>query len=174
VLEGVPDLRVADVANPVVDVFGLLLVGLLLVLQMRTRRVSVRRLWLIPVLVVVLSLLTLVRNAPPDLLAWAWLGAALIAGLVIGLARAALVDVRHVDPEAGVLQVQNTQLGVVLWLGVFAARAVIRQVVARSSPESATVDLVSASLLMLSLGNVVANAAATYRAYERAKRSLAW
>jgi hypothetical protein len=166
--------RVADVANPLVDVFGVVLVGTLLVLQMRTRRVSVRRLWLIPALVVVLTVLTLGRNPPSDLLGWAWLGAALVAGLVIGLARVALVDVRHVDPDVGVLQVQNTQLGVALWLVVFLARAVIRQVVARSSPESATVDLVAASLLMLSVGNVVANAAATYRAYERAKRSLAW
>jgi hypothetical protein len=173
--EGVPGVvRVADLANPLVDVVGLLLVGVLLVLQMRQRRVSVRRLWLIPLLVVVLTGVTVGRNPPPDLLAWAWLGAALIAGLAIGVARAALVDVRHVDPEAGVLQVQNTQLGLALWLGVFAARTLIRQVVARSSPESATVELVTASLLTLSVGNLVANAAATYRAYERARRSLAW
>jgi hypothetical protein len=166
--------RVADVANPLVDVVGLLLVGVLLVLQMRKRRVSIRRLWLIPVVVVVLTCATIVTKPPADLVSWGWLGLALVAGLVIGVTRVALVDVRSVDPAAGVLQVQSTQLGVLLWLGVFAARAIIRQVVGRSDPQASIVEVVVASMLMFSVGNVVANAAATYRAYDRARRSLAW
>ena len=167
-------MKVADLSNPLVDVFGLLLIGGLMVLQMRKRRVCVRRLWLIPALVIVLTCVTLLGHPPTDLVSWGWLGAALVVGLAVGLTRVALVDVHQVDPDTGQLQVQITQLGVLLWLAVFAARVVIRQVFGRSDPDASIVGLVTAIMLMFSVGNVVANAAATYRAYERAKRSLAW
>ena len=43
------DIWIADASNPLVDLAGLLLVAGLLVHQIRRRRVSIRRLWLIPV-----------------------------------------------------------------------------------------------------------------------------
>jgi hypothetical protein len=136
--------------------------------------VSVRRLWLVPVILVLLTAVTLVRSTPSDLGAWGWLGLGLLLGLVVGLVRGTQFDVRAVDAEAGKLLVQNTQLGVLLWLVVFALRVVLRQVVGRSDPDPSTAGLVTSAMLAFGVGMVVTNALSTYRAYQSVKRSVAW
>ncbi|MBV9170699.1 MAG: DUF1453 family protein [Chloroflexi bacterium] len=167
-------MRIADLSNPLIDAAGLLLVGVLLLMQMRQRRVSVRRLWLVPLVLVLLTAVTLVRSTPGDLGAWGWIGVGLLLGLLVGFVRGTQFDVHRVDTDAAKLLVQNTQLGVMLWLVVFAGRVVVRQVVGRSNPDPSIAGLATSALLAFGVGMVVANALATYRAYQSRKRSLAW
>jgi hypothetical protein len=166
--------KILDLSNRLVDVGGLLLVGVLLLLQMRQRRVSVRMLWLVPAILILLTAFTLVRSTPSDLGAWGWIVLGLVLGLVVGLVRGTQFDVQRVDAQTGKMLVQNTQLGVLIWLVVFAARVAVRQVVGRSDPDPSTAGLVTSALLAFGVGMVVANALSTYRAYQSAKRSVAW
>jgi hypothetical protein len=167
-------MKIADLSNPLVDLAGLLLIGVLLLGQIRTRRVSVRRLWLIPLLIIILTGIVIAANPPSDVSGWGWLGLALVIGLIVGAARVAFTDVRHVDPKTGALLVQSTLIGIVLWLVIWAARIIIRQVVGRSEPDASTAALVTAILLTFAVGNIVANAFSTYRAYLSTTRSVAW
>ncbi|MBV9582545.1 MAG: DUF1453 family protein [Chloroflexi bacterium] len=167
-------MKIADLSNPLIDAGGLLFIGILLLGQLRARRVSVRRLWLIPVLLVVLTGFVIVENPPQDLSGWGWLALAFVVGLIVGAVRVAFVDVRRVDPKRGVLLVQSTLIGIVLWLAIWAARIIIRQVVGRTEPDASTAALVTAILLTFAVGNILAHAYSTYRTYLSTQRSVAW
>ncbi|MBV9357978.1 MAG: DUF1453 family protein [Chloroflexi bacterium] len=160
-------MKVLDLTNPLIDLGGLLLIGVLLALQLRRRKVSIKRLWVVPVVITGLSLFHLARNVPEEWSVWGLLAAAFIGGLVIGFVRAQLVDIQHVDPRRGVLLVQSSLLGVLVWFAVFVARVVLRQVVSRSGPDASTINLVTGCLLVLAAGSVLANAIWTYRLYAR-------
>jgi hypothetical protein len=160
-------MKVADLTNPLIDIGGLLLIGALLAFQLRKRRVSIKRLWLVPAVIVALSVAQLARTAPEDWSVWGLLLLTFLLGLAIGFARAQFVDVHHVDPERGILLVQSSLLGVLVWFAVFVARIVLRQVVSRSGPDPSTVELLTGGLLLLAAGTVVANAIWTYRLYAR-------
>ena len=160
-------MKVADLTNPLIDLGGLLLIGVLLALQIRKRQVSVRRLWVVPVVVTALSLLQLARSTPEGWTIWGLLVLCFLGGLVIGFARAQFLDIHKVDPERGILLVQSSLLGVLVWFAVFVARVVLRQVVSRSGPDPSTINLLTACLLLLAAGTVVANAIWTYRLYAR-------
>ncbi len=158
-------MRAADLSNPLVDVIGLALVGILLALQFRERRVSVPRLWIIPALVLVLSALSVSRNPPAEPSGWAWLGLGLVLGVGVGVLRGALTQVQHVDRAGSALLVRSSLWGVMVWLVAFALRTVVRQFVAGSGPDAATASLASATLVMVALGTVLANTLALYRVY---------
>ena len=53
---------------------------------------------------------------------------ALLVGAVMGSVRGALIDVHNIDTSTGDLLVQNTTIGVVLWLVAFAVRIAIGQI----------------------------------------------
>ncbi len=158
-------MKVLDLSNPLLDLAGLLLIGVLLAQQLRRRQVSIKRLWVVPVLITGLSLFHLARNVPEGWSVWGLLLLSFVVGLVIGFARAQLVDIHHVDPQRGVLLVQSSLLGVLVWFAVFVARVVLRQVFSRTDPS--TINLVTGCLLVLAAGTVVANAVWTYRLYAR-------
>jgi hypothetical protein len=159
--------KVADLTNPLIDIGGLLLIGALLALQLRRRQVSIKRLWVVPVVITGLSVFHLARNAPEGWSVWGLLLLSFLVGLAIGFARAQFVDVHKVDPERGVLLVQSSLLGVLVWFAVFVARVVLRQVVSRSGPDASTINLLTGCLLVLAAGTVLANAIWTYRLYAR-------
>jgi len=161
-------MRVVDLSSPLVDVLGLALTSGLLALQFRQRRVRVRSMWVIPVVVLVLSVLSVSHNPPAEVSGWAWLGLGFVVGLSIGIARAALTNVHDVDLSGGVMLVRSSAFGVLVWLAAFALRSVVRQLVASSGPDSSTAGLVSEALLMVALGTVLANASVLYRTYRSA------
>jgi hypothetical protein len=121
----------------------------------------------VPVVITLLSVAHLVRSVPVGWIAWGLMLLAFLIGLVIGLLRAQFVDIHNVDPERGILLVQSSLLGVLVWLAVFVARVVLRQVVGWSGPDPSTVDLLTGGLLLVAAGTVVANAIWTYRLYAR-------
>jgi Protein of unknown function (DUF1453) len=166
--------KIADLSNPLVDLAGLLFIGVLLLGQIRTRRVAVRRLWLIPLIVIILTGVVVALKPPADLSGWGWFGLALVIGLAVGFTRGAFTDVQHVDPRGGVMLMRSTDMGILLWLAVWAVRIVIRQMVGQSEPDASTASLVTQILLIFAVGTVVSNAVFTYRAYVSAKRSVAW
>ena len=167
-------MKIADLSNPLIDIAGLMLIGILLLGQVRARRVNVRRLWLVPLLIIILTGLVIAENPPRDLSGWGWLALALVIGLVVGAVRVAFTDVRRVDPKTRVLLVQSTFIGLLLWLVIWAARIIIRQVVGHTEPDASTAALLTAILLMFAAGNIVATAFSTYRAYLSTTRSVAW
>jgi Protein of unknown function (DUF1453) len=167
-------MKFAELSTPLFDIGGLLLIAVLLLGQIRTRRVSVRRLWLIPLVIIVLTVVVVASNPPRDLSGWAWFALALVVGLAVGFARVVFTDVRHVDPKTGVLLVQSTLVSILLWLAIWAARIIIRQVVGRTEPDASTVALVSGIMLTFAVGNVVSSSISTYRTYLSTKRSVAW
>jgi hypothetical protein len=167
-------MKIADPSNPLIDLAGLLFIGVLFLGQLRTRRVAVRRLWLIPLLIVILTGVVVASNPPRELSGWGWFGLALIIGLAVGFTRGAFTDVTRVDPSTGVMQMRSTQIGIALWLAVWAARIIIRQVVGRTEPDASTVSLVTGILLMFAVGSVVSNAVSAYRTYLSTRRSVAW
>jgi hypothetical protein len=165
---------IADPSNPLVDLAGLLLVAGLLLLQLRRRRVSIRRLWLTPAVLVAVTAWSLFQHAPAQVTGWVWLVAALLIGGVMGGVRGALVDVHRVDPTTGELLVQNTGLGVIIWLVAFAARIVVRQVVGHTQADSSALGVAMTALLLAALGGVVARSISLYFSYQNVKRSVAW
>jgi len=165
---------IADASNPVVDLVGVLLVAGLLVLQIRRRRVSIRRLWLTPAVLVAVTAWSLFQHAPEQITGWVWLVLALLIGAVMGSVRGALVDLHNIDPTTGAVSVQNTSLGVVVWLVAFLARIAIRQVVGHTQADGSVLAVAMTALLLAALGGVVARSISLYFSYQSVKRSMAW
>jgi hypothetical protein len=157
-----------DLTDPLIAAGGLVLLGVLLVLQRRERRVSVWRVWLVPVLPAVLTGLSILRHRPASPWAWAWLGLGLVIGLSTGSVRSGLTRIRDVDRATGVLLVQPSLLAVLVWLVAFLARIVVRQVVGQRDPDPSTAGLVAAALLTATLGPVLARAVWVVRTYVEA------
>ncbi len=165
---------VADPSNPLVDLVGALLVAGLLVLQIRRRRVSIRRIWLTPVVLLAVTAWSLFSHPPAQTTGWLWLVLALLIGVVMGTVRGALVDVHHIDPATGALLVQNTNLGVVVWLVAFATRIAVRQVAGHSDLDGSTLGVVMTALVLAALGAVISRSISLYFSYQSVKRSMAW
>ncbi len=167
-------MSIADLTNPLVALAGVLLVASLLVLQIRRRRLSIRGLWLTPAVLVGLTAWTVIANPPPQSSGWLWLGLALCIGLVVGAVRGVLVDVHRIDTADGTMLVQNTRLGVLVWLVAFVCRIVVRQVMGRADPDTSALDGATAALLVAALGVVISRSISMYFAYQSVKRSMAW
>ncbi len=165
---------IADPSNPLIAVAGMLLVAGLLSLQFRRQRVSIRRLWVTPTVLVALTAWTLIQNPPPQASGWLWLGVALCVGLIMGAVRGVLLDVHRIDPTTGELLIQNTRLGVLVWLVAFIARIALRQVFGRSDLESSALAVVTTALLLAALGVVISRSISLYFSYQSVKRSMAW
>jgi len=164
----------ADLTNPLVAAAGVLLVAGLLVLQIRRRRLSIRGLWLMPAVLTGLTAWGLIANPPPPGWGWVWLGLALCIGLVVGAARGVLVDVHRIDTASGSMLVQNTRLGVLVWLGAFVCRIAVRQFISRADPDTSALGGATTVLLVAALGVVISRSISMYFAYQSVKRSVAW
>jgi len=167
-------MSLADLTNPLVAAGGVLLVAGLLLLQIRRRRLSIRGLWVTPVVLMGLTAWSLIANPPPQSWGWLWLGLALCIGLVVGAARGVLVDVHRIDTATGTMLVQNTRLGVLIWLVAFMCRIVVRQVISRADPDTSVLGGATTALLVAALGVVISRSIAMYFAYQSVKRSVAW
>ncbi len=106
-----------------------LVIALFVWRMMRPQRISVRRLWVRPVL---LLLVTGVAIAASQMVApsrWWVLAAVLIAGAILGVPLGVLRG-RHTQlrptERPGVVYVQSSPLIIAIWLAAFVARAVVR------------------------------------------------
>ncbi|HEY1295805.1 MAG TPA: hypothetical protein VGJ60_22235 [Chloroflexota bacterium] len=165
-------MKIITLSEPLLVAAALLLVSGLLVLQLRTRRLNVRIMWLVLAVLAGLTALVLSLN-PPDGSSWLWLLLAGGLGGLVGTTRGQLTDIRDADPDAGALLVQSTRIGVLLWSAALVARVVLRQVVGRSNPDGATVSLTTASLLVFAVADLLANTIAIHRAVQHVRRITA-
>jgi len=165
-------MKIVTLSEPLLAAAAIVLVAGLLLAQTRSRRVTMRRLWIVAGGIVILSGV-LLSLRPPQSSDWPWLAAAGLAGLVVGATRAALTSIRGID-ASGAIDVQNSRLGVLVWCAALVGRVVLRQVVGRSDPDAAAVSLATASLLLFAVGNVLANTATLQRAARQARARLAW
>lgn len=97
--------------------------------NMRTRRVTLGRMWLVPVLLCVVAVLTLLGNAPTEMRAPLATSLAvvvgLLAGMVLGLARGHTSRIR-LGEQPGTLYMDPSPLLIGIWLASFASKFVLR------------------------------------------------
>ena len=134
----------------------LIFLGIVILRNSRARTLRIERLWITPAIVMTLTVLTFVASPPPTPvgIVMDFVALALGAGLGWWRARASRFTV---DPETHVITSKVSPVGMLLILGIFAARYLLRSLLTADS----TVLHVSAieagdSFLILAVGLVSA------------------
>lgn len=94
----------------------------------KPRRVKPNRLWIYPLGITVLVLLTLSKGVAPDLVAYAYFAAAIAAGAALGWFTTQHVELT-LDDATGTIMSKPTQFGTILTAAVFILRFAIEYVV---------------------------------------------
>ena len=138
------------------NLIPLVFLGIVILRNSRARTLRIERLWISPAIVMALTVLTLAASPPPTAvgIAMDFVALALGAGLGWWRARASRFTV---DPETHVITSKVSPVGMLLILGIFAARYLLRSLLTADS----TVLHVSAieasdSFLILAVGLVSA------------------
>lgn len=136
------------------------LVALVVILwrQRRKRIVHLRRLWIVPSLLLAAVVHTFAQQPPPSLLMDAGLLLAIVVGAAVGQWRAQLKTLSF-DADGRILS-SNSATGLILILGLFAFRYAMRTVGAAWLPLDPTV--VSDVFLLFAVGMVSASRLALY------------
>jgi hypothetical protein len=108
-------------AGPWVLIIPLIVIGLVILRNSRARRLRVEALWIMPTVLIALTVLMLVAQPLPHPRALIAAGAALAVGVAIGWWRGRLTNIT-VDPETHALTSKASPVGMLLILGVFALR----------------------------------------------------
>ncbi|MBV9323177.1 MAG: DUF1453 family protein [Chloroflexi bacterium] len=161
-------MKIITLSEPALLVAALLVVGILLVLQVRRRRLNVRVMWLVVATLAGVTAAVVSQN-PPDASGWPWLLLAAVVGGLVGGTRGLFTDIRDVDPDARTLLVRTTWTGLLLWCAAFVGRVALRQIVGRSNPDNSTISLTTASLLVFALTNLLANTTVIDRALRQVR-----
>jgi RsiW-degrading membrane proteinase PrsW (M82 family) len=151
-----------------------LVIAIVLALRFRTmrreRKLDLERLWVVPVVYVIL--IGFIFSAlPPPILGWELLIAGLIPGLVAGWYRGRLIKI-HRDPETGELRQQASPLAMLLLVAIIVLKVGARHVFG----ETAASDPAGPAMLMTDafIGFAFGLLSATrIETYVRAKRLLA-
>ena len=150
----------------------LLLVVLVMRRNLRGRRLRVERLWILPVVLALIGVLTLVAKPPTTATAIAALAGALALGAAAGWYRGRLTRIT-VDPGTHDLTSKASVLGVVLIVVVMAARNGLRFYLeshAVSGPLAAYAPIATDALLMFSVAMLGVQ---RLEMWQRARRLLA-
>jgi len=149
-------------------------IAVILALRFRTmrseRKLDLKRLWVVPVVYIIL--IGFIFSAlPPPLLGWEILLGGLIVGLLAGWYRGRLIKI-HRDPESGELRQKASPLAMLLLLAIIVLKVGARHVFG----EDAASDPSSPAMLMTDgfIGFALGLLSATrLEMYVRAKRLLA-
>jgi len=154
-----------------IDVIALAVVGYLAVRQFREKQVRISRLWVLPALLFLFSYNGIQNDLFDTGFAPVVIGLALLAGLMAGAARGALIKVK-VDLAARILFVKGTPLSVILWIVFLAVKALsdvaLFTTSLRATPLGAATGLTTAALLTFSLGTLIATRIYFYWRYSLA------
>lgn len=115
-----------------VSLIPLLVVGLVILRNSRARQLQVERLWISPVMILVLVGLSLSQQGMPTPLVLAMDIAGLVVGSALGWWRARFTKIT-VDPQTHALTSQASPIGMLVILGIFALRYGIRMYGAQSA-----------------------------------------
>jgi hypothetical protein len=132
-------------------------VVLLLIWRLRyyssVRALKIERMWITPVLLLVVAFLTL-SQTPLTGLAWLWLIPAFVAGSAVGFWRGRLTRV-SIDPETHAFTSQTSQAGTLLVVALMAVRIGLRSyLTAEAGALHLNVALVTDCFLMAAIGLV--------------------
>jgi membrane protein CcdC involved in cytochrome C biogenesis len=151
----------------------LLVLGLIIVLRLRAvgreRALKIERLWITPVLLLVIGGLVL-SQAPLPGFAWLWMVPALAAGSAIGFWRGRFTAV-SVDPQSHALTSKTSPAGFILLIALLAARIALRTyLTSEASSLHLNLAVVTDAFLVFAIGVV---AAQRLEIWIRARRLLA-
>jgi hypothetical protein len=122
----------------------------------RERQLKIERLWIPPAVILALTAVTFASQPPPDLAMLALDAAALGLGALGGWWRGRLTRIT-VDPATHELTSKNSAVGMLLILGVFAARYALRSYGAETAGLlHVSVLAVTEALMLLAVGLVCA------------------
>ena len=93
--------------------------------NMRANRIRVGSLWVMPVILLLVAVLTVVQQPPRDATGIAILAAGALGGAVAGWYRGKLTHIT-LDPESGVLTGKGSAIGLIIILALMVARYTIR------------------------------------------------
>ena len=134
----------------------LIVVAVVILRNARARKLSVERLWIAPAVIMLMAILTFSHNPPPGPIGLALDVVAVALGAALGWWRGR-ASTFTVDPQTHVVTSRVSPLGMLLILGIFGLRYVLRGAVAG---ESSVLHLTAAeatdSFLLLAVGVVSA------------------
>ena len=123
----------------------------------RLRRLSQARplrlelLWVTPTILTALTVLPLIPR-PPEGIAWAYLGAALIVGGALGWWRGKMMHI-SVDPETHALSAKGSPAAILFILVLFGAKILVRYATGEpASDVHSGVDLVTSLFMVFGIG----------------------
>lgn len=154
-----------------IDVVALAVVGYLAVRQFREKQQRIGTLWILPALLFLFSYNSIQNDLFDTAFSPIVIGLALVAGLMAGAVRGALIKVK-VDLDKRILIVKGTPLSVILWIVFLAVKAVsdvaLFATALRGTPLAAATGLTTAALLTFSLGALIATRVYFYWRYSLA------
>lgn len=132
----------------------LLVIGLVILRNSRARTLKVKRLWISPAILTALTLAVFATNPPPGLLG---VGVDILAvglGALLGWWRGRASRFT-IDPETHVVTSRVSPIGMLLILGIFALRYILRSVLgSEASVLHLTAAEITDSFLLLAVGVV--------------------
>ena len=111
-----------------VNLIPLLMIGLVVLRNARARKIRIERLWISPIVVLLLTVLTFSQSPPPTFAGMVMDFVALGVGCGLGWWRAR-ASTFTIDPETHVITSKVSMAGMLLILGIFAARYLVRSLV---------------------------------------------
>jgi hypothetical protein len=149
------------------EIVVLLIVVCLLLRQLQERRVKISRLWILPVLVLYLTL----RSIIPDLFLTPWspmiILLACLVGVLIGILRGNLVRVRF-DGHPGEMMVKGSPVGVAVWVVLIIMKYFVHSFFGSGANGYHSTNLVTAALLAMTAGTIIARRVVLYLKYREA------
>lgn len=150
----------------------LFVIGIFVWRLVRPQRISVARLFVAPVLLLAVSVLSVyfsqqLAPAPPWQIAIV-LALGALAGIPLGILRGKHSDVRPTE-RPGVMDVRSSPFIIVVWLGAFAARSAARYFFAGSTGASIWSD----GLLAFAISALIVSYVAIYLKYQSAAAQAA-
>jgi len=140
---------------PVAYLAPLLAVALVVLRNMRARRLRVERLWIAPAIVLAITALLLAQQPPPSPLLAAGDALALGLGALGGWWRGRLTRIA-VDPQTHALTSQASPVGMLLILAIFAVRYTLRSAGASAGLPWLSVAQTTDLLMLFAVGLVCA------------------
>lgn len=149
-------------------------IALLVWRMARPQRMSVLRLWLMPIVLLLLTAFSIWANVyasamagqapPPDWGIAAVLGIGALLGIPLGFLRGRHSEVKPTD-RPGVMYVHSSPVIVIVWIAAFVARAALRAVLPHAQSEAA---LGGDGLLAFAMAALITSYYAIYKKYRAA------
>lgn len=133
------------------------IMGLRMRSMARARPLNAKAMWVLPLLIVAVALLTLFAH-PPSVAGWGICGVALAAGCAIGWYRGKMIHIWR-DGETGQLMQKASPWAMLLLIGIVAARYMMRSYFGANpgaGPMTGQAVLVTDALLLFAVGLLAA------------------